>query len=171
MPRIRSEVPPSEAPGHPKGHPTLVRTALAILSMGCLLTGLAAAAHADEHGKKIPREKAPPNARVYFISPEDGATVKSPVTVRFGLSGMGVAPAGVAYANTGHHHLIIDAEMPDPTRPVPSDDHHIHFGKGQTETTVELAPGKHTLQLVLGDKNHVPFDPPIVSERITITVK
>jgi hypothetical protein len=145
------------------------RTPLAALvAVGCLAAGVA---HASQHEGGIPREKAPEGAAVYFITPSDGDTVKSPVTVRFGLRGMGVAPAGVAYANTGHHHLIIDAELPDPSRPVPSDDHHRHFGKGQTEVTLELSPGQHTLQLVLGDKNHVPHDPPVVSERITITVE
>lgn len=115
---------------------------------------------------------APADARVYFISPGDGAVVSSPVTVRFGLSGMGVAPAGVEKADTGHHHLLIDLpELPEPGKPLPADDHHKHFGGGQTETTVELAPGEHTLQLLLGDHNHVPHDPPVVSDRITITVQ
>jgi hypothetical protein len=117
------------------------------------------------------RTPAPAGVRLYVISPEDGAVVSSPVTVRFGLSGMGVAPAGVSLPRTGHHHLIVDAELPPVDRPVPSDTNHIHFGGGQTETTVDLAPGKHTLQLLLGDHNHVPHDPPIVSERITITVR
>jgi len=114
---------------------------------------------------------APADARLYFLSPEDGATVSSPVTVRFGLSGMGVAPAGVERAATGHHHLIIDAALPDTGMPVPSDDHHRHFGGGQTETRLELSPGTHTLQLMLGDHMHVPHNPPVISERITITVE
>lgn len=114
---------------------------------------------------------APPNARLYFVSPEDGAAVSSPVTVRFGLSGMGVAPAGMPKENTGHHHLIIDAELPDLTQPVPADDNHRHFGGGQTEVVIELAPGSHTLQLLLGDALHVPHDPPVFSERIRITVE
>ena len=109
---------------------------------------------------------------LYFITPTDGATVSSPVTVRFGLKGMGVAPAGVNKPNTGHHHLLIDLDkLPPLDQPVPKDEHHRHFGGGQTETTIELAPGKHTLQLLLGDQNHVPHDPPLVSEKITITVK
>jgi hypothetical protein len=95
--------------------------------------------------------------------------------VRFGLSGMGVAPAGVEdKANTGHHHLIIDAPAPSGealNEPIPADDHHKHFGGGQTETSVELAPGSHTLQLVLGDWSHIPHNPPVMSEKITITVK
>jgi hypothetical protein len=119
----------------------------------------------------IQRTPRPASAVLYVISPADGEIVSSPVTVRFGLRGMGVAPAGVAAPNTGHHHLILDAELPDLSVPIPKDDKHRHFGGGETETTIELAPGKHTLQLVLGDKDHVPHDPPLVSERISITVK
>jgi hypothetical protein len=119
----------------------------------------------------LPRTPAPPGAEVYFIAPHDGETVSNPVTVKFGLKGMGVAPAGVDVPNTGHHHLLIDVAALDPTQPVPADANHLHFGKGQTETTLQLAPGKHTLQLVMGDKLHVPFDPPVISRKITITVK
>ncbi len=120
-----------------------------------------------------------PDARVYFINLSNGDTVKSPVKVVFGLSGMGVAPAGTEKDNTGHHHLLIDqppfgqaagdADMLE--NGLASDDHHKHFGGGQTETLIELAPGKHTLQLVLGDLNHVPHDKPVVSEVIMITVE
>lgn len=113
----------------------------------------------------------PKDAKVYLISPADGAKVTGPVTVRFGLSGMGVAPAGVDHANTGHHHLIIDADLPPLDKPIPKDDRHRHFGNGQTETTLDLPPGKHTLQLLLGDFNHVPHDPSLKSEKITITVE
>ena len=115
---------------------------------------------------------APDGAKVYIISPADGDTVSSPVTVRFGLSGMGVAPAGTATENTGHHHLLIDVEeLPPLNLPVPKDDKHVHFGGGQTETSIELAPGKHTLQLLLGDTNHLPHEPAVISEKITIEVK
>jgi len=110
-------------------------------------------------------------AKVYFISPKDGATVSSPVTVRFGLSGMGVAPAGIEMVGTGHHHLIVDAPLPDVGKTIPTDDKHLHFGGGQTETVLTLSPGQHTLQLLLGDYLHIPHTPPIVSEKITITVK
>ncbi|MDX1459875.1 MAG: DUF4399 domain-containing protein [Xanthomonadales bacterium] len=111
------------------------------------------------------------NARVYIISPVDGATVFRPFTVQFGLSGMGVAPAGVARENTGHHHLLIDLdELPPQDQPLPANEHVIHFGGGQTEVTLDLLPGKHTLQLILGDHAHVPHDPPVISERITIHV-
>jgi hypothetical protein len=119
----------------------------------------------------IPRSDRPEDARVYFIAPMDGEAVSSPFVVRFGLREMGVAPAGVSKAGTGHHHLIIDAELPPAHLPVPATDHYRHFGKGQTEVRLELPPGKHTLQLLLADHIHVPHDPPVVSEKITITVK
>ncbi|HWG67429.1 MAG TPA: DUF4399 domain-containing protein [Rhodanobacteraceae bacterium] len=120
----------------------------------------------------LPAHKAPANARVYIISPADGATVGRNVTVRFGLAGMGVAPAGVEKKDTGHHHLLIDvATLPAAGQPIPNDEHHKHFGGGQTETVLHLSPGTHTLQLALGDANHVPFDPPVVSKRITVHVK
>jgi hypothetical protein len=142
---------------------------------GALATGLALAAllsaPAPAQPAAPPRKPAPEGARLYFISPTDGETVKSPVTVRFGLSGMGVAPAGVDQPETGHHHLIVDAELPPLDRPLPADANHIHFGKGQTETTLELPPGRHTLQLLLGDHTHTPHDPPVVSERIAVTVE
>ncbi|WP_448506050.1 DUF4399 domain-containing protein [Immundisolibacter sp.] len=114
---------------------------------------------------------APPGAEVYFISPRDGETVSSPVTVRFGLKGMGVAPAGMQKDATGHHHLLIDAPLPPLDQPVPNDDHHKHFGAGQTETVIALPPGKHALQLLLGDFAHIPHQPPVMSLPISITVK
>lgn len=120
---------------------------------------------------EMPRSPSPPGAAVFFIQPTDGATVSTPVTVKFGISGMTVAPAGDATPDSGHHHLLVDTELQDPNQPIPKDDQHLHFGKGQTETTLELAPGQHTLQLVLGDANHVPHDPPVMSSRITITVE
>ncbi len=116
---------------------------------------------------------APPNAKVYIISPKDGDTVTSPFKVQFGLSGMGVAPAGVEKPNTGHHHLIIDTTLSadELKQPIVADAKHVHFGGGQTEAMVTLTPGKHTLELVLGDWSHVPFNPPIMSQVITVTVK
>ena len=105
---------------------------------------------------------------------KDGDTVSSPVVIRFGLAGMGVAPAGVEdKKNTGHHHLVIDEKIEgdELNAPIPSDDKHRHFGKGQTEASIKLSPGKHTLQLVLGDWSHVPHNPPVMSERITVTVE
>lgn len=111
------------------------------------------------------------NAELYFITPSDGNIVSSPVTVKFGLRNMGVAPAGVQVENTGHHHLLIDTDLPALNQPVPKDNQHLHFGNGQTETELGIAPGTHTLQLLLGDFSHVPHDPPLVSEKITITVE
>ncbi len=114
---------------------------------------------------------APEGAELYFISPADGDTLASPVTVRFGLRGMGVAPAGHEAPNTGHHHLLIDMEeLPPLDLPLPQSDQVRHFGGGQTETDVVLEPGVHTLQLVLGDHAHTPHEPPVMSARITITV-
>ena len=120
----------------------------------------------------MPRTASPAGAKLYIVSPANGATVKSPVTVVFGLSGMGIAPAGVQFENAGHHHLLVDADMPANTGlPLPATDNIKHFGKGQTEAAIELKPGKHTLQLVLGDHNHVPFLPVVASQKITITVQ
>ena len=107
---------------------------------------------------------------LYIISPADGETVKSPVTVRFGLRGMGIAPAGIDKPNTGHHHLIIDVDLPPADENIPMDENHIHFGGGQTEASIELTPGTHTLQLLLGDMNHIPHYPVVSSRKITITV-
>ena len=114
---------------------------------------------------------APEGARLTILSPADGAVVRGPVTVRFGLSGMGVAPAGVEHENTGHHHLVIDAPLPPLDEPIPTDDNHLHFGGGQTEAVIVLPPGPHTLQLLMGDWSHVPHAPPVVSERIAIVVE
>jgi hypothetical protein len=128
------------------------------------------AAHAATTG--LPRTASPAGAKVYIVSPADGAVVTSPVKVVFGLSGMGIAPAGVQFENAGHHHLLIDADIPKETgMPLPATDNIRHFGKGQTEASIELKPGKHTLQLVLGDYLHIPFDPVVASAKITVTVK
>jgi hypothetical protein len=116
------------------------------------------------------RTESAEGAKAYIISPQDGEVVGQNVKVKFGLSGMGVAPAGVDMKNTGHHHLLIDEkELPAMDKPMGGDI--IHFGGGQTETTIDLEPGEHTLQIILGDKNHVPHKPAIISEKITITVK
>lgn len=117
------------------------------------------------------RTPAPEGVELYFINPSDGDTVPGEVRVVFGLRGMGVAPAGVIAPKTGHHHLLIDTELADFGAPIPADDNHVHFGAGQTETVIELDPGRHTLQLVLGDHLHRPHDPPVVSGRITVTVE
>ena len=117
------------------------------------------------------RRPAPAGAVAYLIEPADGAVVSSPVRVVFGLRGIGVAPALIERADAGHHHLLVDTDMPALDGPIPADENHRHFGGGQTETTLELAAGTHTLQLLLGDHLHVPHDPPIASERITIEVR
>ncbi|HEY0198496.1 MAG TPA: DUF4399 domain-containing protein [Rhodanobacter sp.] len=142
-----------------------------LLASALALAGLANLAMAvDAPG--LPVTKAPADAAVYIISPKDGATVGQDVTVRFGLKGMGVAPAGVAKEHTGHHHLLVDVkDLPAAGQPIPKDDNHLHFGGGQTETTLKLKPGIHTLQLELGDSSHIPFDPAVVSKKITIHVK
>ncbi len=111
-----------------------------------------------------------PDAKEYIIWPPDGAVIRGGFWVRMGLSGAGIAPAGVQKPNTGHHHLLVDVDLPPLDQPIPNDRTHLHFGLGQTEARLDLPPGKHTLQLLLGDENHVPHQPPIYSKRITITV-
>jgi hypothetical protein len=121
----------------------------------------------------LAQERSPSaaGAEVYIISPKDGAKVSSPFVVQFGLKGMGIAPAGMKFDNTGHHHLLIDTDAPtDLSAPLPSSEKVMHFGKGQTETTLTLPPGKHTLQLALGDYSHVPHNPPVMSKKVTVTV-
>ena len=120
----------------------------------------------------LPRTPSPEGAKVYFIWPKDGKTVNQNFSVKFGLSGMGIAPAGIDFPNTGHHHLLINVdEMPDFGLPLPATENIVHYGLGQTETTLTLPPGQHTLQLLFADKIHLPHDPVVISEKITITVK
>jgi hypothetical protein len=110
--------------------------------------------------------------KLYFIEPKDGATVNGPVKIVFGLSGMGVAPAGIDFPNTGHHHLLVDIEnLPDLTKPIPANKNHIHFGKGQTEVLIDLPKGKRSLQLLLGNYLHVPHKKPVISDKIYIYVE
>ncbi len=136
------------------------------LVLSLLIAGLALTATAGNVST------SPSGAKVYFIEPQDGATVGSTFTVKFGLSGMGVAPAGTDRDNTGHHHILIDLdELPDMTKPLPASDNIVHFGGGQTETELTLPPGEHTLQLLLGNHLHIPHDKPVISEKITVTVK
>jgi hypothetical protein len=135
-----------------------------LLALGvCLVTATAFAAD---------RMAAPAGAEVYFIAPQNGAKVHSPVTIKFGLKGLGIAPAGIKFDNTGHHHLLVDTDVSELKldAPMPATDKIVHFGKGQTETTLTLTPGKHTLQLVFADYLHQSFDPPLTSKKITITV-
>jgi hypothetical protein len=117
------------------------------------------------------RRPAPEGAAAYIIWPTDGAVVPGgKFWLRMGLSGAGIAPAGIDRPHTGHHHLIVDADLPPLDQPIPNDKNHLHFGAGQTEVRIELPPGRHTLQLLLGDADHVPHDPPVTSKKITITV-
>jgi hypothetical protein len=142
---------------------------LPTLGLAALLCALPALAPAEN---AVPQLPAPEGAQVYFIEPLDGATVGQTFTVKFGLKGMGVAPAGVDMPATGHHHLLVDvASMPLLDVPLPMTEQIRHFGKGQTETELTLPPGSHTLQLLIGDKNHVPMDPPVISEKISIRVQ
>jgi hypothetical protein len=130
------------------------------------LAAFGTAAHAQE------RTPSPHGAKVYFENLKNGAKVTNPVTVKFGIKGMTLAPAGTKMDNSGHHHLLIDTDPPaDLSVPLPAiPDKIVHFGKAQTETTITLPPGKHTLQLLLGDQNHIPHNPPVMSKKITITV-
>src|SRR5277367_6550998 len=113
---------------------------------------------------------SPPGASAYFVDLKDGATIGPTTTIHFGLHGMGVAPAGSDKANSGHHHLLIDTDLPPLDQPIPNDENHMHFGAGQTEVDLTLTPGPHTLQLLLGDKNHIPHSPPVISPRIHVNV-
>src|SRR5277367_3402226 len=143
---------------------------MASIRMGLLVLVAATVAAVSPASAQTP---SPAGAKVYITNLKDGAEVTSPFLVQFGLSGMGVAPAGVEKPNTGHHHLLIDTKLtPEQMKaPIPADDTHKHFGGGQTEAVVTLAPGKHTLQLLLGDWSHIPHTPPVMSEPIMITVK
>ena len=150
-------------------HSKLLLSAFVLAGAGLFMIPVAA----DEtKATTLQRTTAPAGVELYFISPKDGDTVSGDVAVRFGLLGMGVSPAGTMKEGTGHHHLLIDVDaLPPLDMPIPADEHHVHFGGGQTETTVKLAPGKHTLQLNLADSVHMQFDPPIVSKKISVTVK
>lgn len=171
------------------------RCTFAVATTVLLLSGCGAMRHADHHGHHGAMAQAPatpaaqatpsqavlsggyakvaatPGTALYFINLKNGDVVSSPVRVQFGLRGMGVAPAGTEKAGTGHHHLLVNVAAFDSNAPLPADQQFRHFGAGQTETTLELPPGTHTLQLLLGDQNHIPHHPPVTSERITISVK
>ena len=145
------------------------RTAACLLSVALLFS--ATAGRAQESGAKGGPTPSAAGAAVYFVDVKDGAVVPTKLTVHFGLRGMGVAPAGTAKENSGHHHVLIDTDLPPLDKPIPNDANHLHFGAGQTEATIDLAPGEHTLQLLLADAKHVPHSPPIVSDRIKVTAK
>ena len=136
-----------------------------IIALSTTLTLLSFAAYAQQ----TPAAK---DAYLYFVWPQDGAVIKGAFWCRFGLRNMGVTHAGDTFANAGHHHLLINVNEPlDPNEPIPQDKSHLHFGAGQTEARIELPPGKYTLQLVLGDAKHYPFNPPVVSRKINITIR
>ena len=118
-----------------------------------------------------PRTSAPADAAVFFITPGDGGTVSNPVRIEFGLDGMSVVAAGVNEEQSGHHHLLVDTNPPNMGLPIPADANHIHFGDASTSTELTLEPGVHTLRLLLGDHLHIPHDPPIMSDLITITIE
>lgn len=139
--------------------------------MALLLCLAVPAARAQDDADALARTESPPGAEAYIQSPADGAEVTSPFVVRFGLRGMGIAPASVNVPNTGHHHLLIDVDtLPPDYLPLPANENVKHFGGGQTETMLDLPPGVHTLQLELGDAMHIPHLPPVRSKKITITV-
>jgi hypothetical protein len=131
----------------------------------------AAAASVAEPASELPRTPSPDGARVFFISPADGDTVTNPVHIVFGIEGMDVLPAGTDAPHSGHHHILIDADLPDLGMPIPASDNYVHFGDGRTETEITLEPGEHTLQMLLGDHIHIPHDPPVMSKKITVYVQ
>ena len=141
---------------------------ITVIALAATLVSTAACAQSDYW----PRTESPPGAVAYIISPSNGEVVASPVKVQFGLSGIGVAPAGTDYPDTGHHHLLINRAIDKMNAPLPSGEPDLlHFGGGQTEVLVTLEPGQYTLQMILGDQDHVPHDPPVMSEKVSITVK
>jgi len=119
----------------------------------------------------MPRTASAEGASVFFITPANGATVTNPIQIEFGIEGMDVVKAGDNQPNSGHHHLLIDTDIPNLGLPIPADERHVHFGDGRTATEIVLPPGEHTLQMLLGDHLHIPHEPPLVSEPITITVE
>lgn len=140
-----------------------------IVLVTVVLGAAAGAVHAQDQPKGGP-VASPPGAAVYFIDLKDGATIPTKPTIHFGLRGMGVAPAGSERANAGHHHLLIDTDLPPLGQPIPNDFNHLHFGAGQTEAEVTLSPGEHTLQLLFADKDHIPHSPPLYSPKIRVRV-
>ena len=150
---------------------TARRHTSAAITLALLLVGTTAFVVAHAQARRTTGLTAsPPGAEVYFVDLADGATVPAKTKVFFGLRNMGVAPAGSDRANSGHHHLLIDTDLPPLNKPIPSDFNHLHFGAGQTEAQITLPPGPHTLQLLLGDENHVPHNPPVMSKPIRVIV-
>jgi len=155
-----------------------------VLILSCLVLGLGACSEkppeeptaavapaAAPEPVTMQRTASAEGARVFFITPADGATVTNPISIEFGVEGMDVVKAGNDQPHSGHHHLLIDTDLPDLGLPIPSDEHHVHFGDGRTATEISLPPGEHTLQMLLGDHLHIPHDPPLMSEVIRVTVE
>jgi hypothetical protein len=141
---------------------------LALLAwLGVMALAVSASAQSADTSTRTP---SPPGAKAYFVDLKDGATIGPTTTLHFGLEGMGVAPAGIAKPNTGHFHLLIDTDLASPDEPIPNNENNLHYGAGQTQATITLSPGKHTLQLVMGDANHIPHNPPVMSPVIHVTV-
>ena len=134
-------------------------------------TDTSVASEAATEPAALPPTASADGASVFFIMPAEGASVTNPISIEFGISGMDVVKAGVDQPHSGHHHLLIDTGLPDLRLPIPADEHHVHFGDGSTSTEITLPPGEHTLQMLLGDHLHIPHNPPLVSEQITITVE
>ena len=156
MPRLGEMIEPSNA----------IR-----LTTAMLFIGGAAYSVADAQPRRTTGlTPSPPEAVIYFLDLQDGATVPAKLKLNFGLRNMGIAPAGSDRENSGHHHLLIDTELPPLNKPIPNDFNHLHFGAGQTETEITLEPGQHTLQLLLGDKDHIPHTPPVMSPRVKVRV-
>src|SRR4051794_7257187 len=167
--RQHSARAPAERGSARRGMMTRPRIGYSMVVCGAVHLAVFAASGAAVAQTGGPTPSAP-GAAVYFVDIKEGSTLPTKPTLHFGLRNMGVAPAGLARENSGHHHLIIDAPTPPLDKPIPNDFNHLHFGAGQTEAEVSLTPGKHTLQLLLGDKDHIPHNPPVMSERITVNV-
>lgn len=147
------------------------RTAI-FVSLGLLIMAVACSRKPQAPAPKVTRVSSNPGARVFIVAPKNGETVTSPVTIRFGIEGIELAKAGEVKSNSGHHHLLVDMEsLPPMDQPLPFNEHILHFGQAQTEASINLIPGGHTLQLILAAGNHIPHDPPVISEKIRVTVK
>lgn len=151
-------------------------TASTILILSLLLGSTITACSKQDNAEPtapaaIAERPAAAGAKVFFVSPANGETIRSPVRLEFGVTGMAIVPAGTDQEFSGHHHLLIDVDLPSRGMPIPKDDNHLHFGDGSFATEISLDPGPHTLQLILGDHRHIPHDPPVVSEQIMITVE
>ncbi len=161
----------------PSTHPAIVTTlALALFLGACsaeedVVVETMEATPETAEAPALPRSDAAEGARVFFITPADGDVVSNPIAIEFGVEGMTIVPAGTNEPNSGHHHLLINTGLPPLNLPIPADDNHVHFGDGSNATVIELPSGEHTLQMLLGDHLHIPHQPPLASDVITITVE